>query len=58
MLKSESQKLGMRTDGFVTWESAHRTAVCNMLLDSSGSLVGGVADMDVVEALPSPQVWP
>ena len=46
-LLDEHQLLGMRSDGFIrTTES--RTAVCDMVLDASGALVGGVADMDIV----------
>jgi len=49
LLVDETQKLGMRTDGMV--QSNKRTAVCNMILDSKGSLIGGVADMGITEAL-------
>ena len=42
--------MGMRTDGIVTTTSG-RTAVCNMVIDESGSLVGGVADMDIIKNL-------
>lgn len=46
MLLNEHGKLGMRVDGFLK-DSRSRTAVCNMLLDTTGQLIGGVADMDV-----------
>ena len=42
--------MGMRTDGLFLMES-QRSAVCNMFLDDSGNLIGGVADMDIIEAL-------
>ena len=42
----------MRTDGLVVQQQgAHRTAVCGILLDRERSLVGGVADMDIVSDL-------
>lgn len=45
----ETTKLGMRTDGLVM-NDTQRTAVCNMVLGSDGSLIGGVADMGITEA--------
>ncbi|TFK41213.1 indigoidine synthase A-like protein [Crucibulum laeve] len=48
LLIEETEKFGMRTDGLIT--SDKHTAVCNMVLDSHGSLVGGVADMDITES--------
>ena len=50
MLIDESQRMRMRTDGLMS-SMVGRTAVCNMMLDTSGNLVGGVADMDIVHAL-------
>jgi pseudouridine-5'-phosphate glycosidase/pseudouridine kinase len=52
ILKNGSKSLGMRLDGLFTPDSltsgeSHRTAVCNMVLDSQGNLIGGVADMDI-----------
>lgn len=47
----EHSRLGMRSDGFLRVKS-DRTAVCNMVLDSNGSLVGGVADMDIIRDIP------
>ena len=41
----EISKLRMRTDGLVKTDK--RSAVCNMVLNSGGALVGGVADMDI-----------
>lgn len=52
MLASKSQQLGMRTDGFLELSEA-RTAVCNMVLDGSGGLTGGVADMGIVQSFDS-----
>jgi len=50
LLLEEMQKIGVRTDGVMT---AHQrsSAVCNMVLDSSGNLIGGVADMDIVKSI-------
>ena len=48
-LLEEMQRIGARTDGVMT---AHqRSAVCNMVLDSSGNLIGGVADMDIIKSI-------
>lgn len=54
LLFEETQRLGMRTDGFL--KSDKRTAVCNMVLDNTGNLVGGVADMDITQAITDEQV--
>ena len=43
----EHSSLGMRSDGFLRVRN-DRTAVCNMVLDAEGSLIGGVADMDII----------
>ena len=43
LLTSETSEIGMRVDGLVKTDK--RTPVCNMILDSSGGLIGGVADM-------------
>lgn len=49
--------LGMRGDGLMTprtvngSSSVDRTAVCNMVLDSKGDLIAGVADMDITQSL-------
>ena len=47
VLLADYSRTGMRTDGLLIDELS-RTAVCNMLLDSSGNLLGGVADMDIL----------
>lgn len=49
LLKLELGKGGLRTDGLVPLPGA--TSVCNLLLEKDGDLVGGVADMDIVEGL-------
>jgi len=43
LLTNETTEIGMRIDGLVKTDK--RTPVCNMILDSSGSLIGGIADM-------------
>ncbi|CDO71636.1 hypothetical protein BN946_scf184911.g106 [Trametes cinnabarina] len=55
LLVSETQQVGLRTDGLISVPKA-RTAVCNMVLDSAGGLVGGVADMDVIRTLEASKV--
>ena len=55
LLISQSSIAGMRTDGLIRVPAA-RTAVCNMVLDSSGGLTGGVADMDVIRTVDSSKV--
>jgi pseudouridine-5'-phosphate glycosidase/pseudouridine kinase len=49
LLTEETLRIGMRTDGLIQGED--RTAVCNMLFDAGGNLVGGVADMDIISSL-------
>jgi pseudouridine-5'-phosphate glycosidase/pseudouridine kinase len=49
LLLEQMQKMGMRTDGIMT--TNQRSAVCNMVLDGSGNLIGGVADMDIVQSI-------
>jgi pseudouridylate synthase / pseudouridine kinase len=60
LLKQETAALGMRTDGLSyptasspspNGESSSRTAVCNMVIDGGGNLVGGVADMDIIASM-------
>lgn len=51
LLTAEQKRLGMRVDGLLKTADS-RTAVCNMLLDEGGSLIGGVADMDIVKCYP------
>jgi pseudouridine-5'-phosphate glycosidase/pseudouridine kinase len=50
LLLDETQHIGMRTDG-LTQSPRARTAVCNMILDSAGNLIGGIADMDIIRSL-------
>ncbi|KAJ7169834.1 indigoidine synthase A-like protein [Mycena filopes] len=50
LLGKETEAMGMRTDGFIK-RSTERTAVCNLFLDGAGSLIGGVADMDITQQL-------
>ncbi|KAF5384895.1 hypothetical protein D9615_001481 [Tricholomella constricta] len=45
LLAEETAQLGMRVDGLI--RSDKRTAVCNMVLDSHGGLLSGVADMNI-----------
>lgn len=47
VLAEQISRKGMRTDGLVPMHE--HTAVCNMVLDGQGSLVGGVSDMDITE---------
>ncbi|KAJ7492667.1 indigoidine synthase A-like protein [Mycena latifolia] len=56
LLYEETEAIGMRTDGFV--ERDARTAVCNLFLDSTGNLVGGVADMKIAEELEMKSIEP
>ncbi|KAJ6621693.1 indigoidine synthase A-like protein [Mycena sp. CBHHK59/15] len=49
LLYEETKTIGMRTDGLIDCDQ--RTAVCNLFLDGSGNLVGGVADMSITEIL-------
>ena len=51
LIAEESGRLGMRTDGLLSMPS-QRSAVCNMILDGVGNLIGGVADMGIIESLP------
>lgn len=46
IISKELSDLGMRIDGLMTYED-EESAVCNMVLDSQGALVGGVAAMDI-----------
>ncbi|KAF5355714.1 hypothetical protein D9756_003724 [Leucocoprinus leucothites] len=56
LLVDETEKLGMRTDGLLKNDGS--TAVCNMVLDSVGNLTGGVADMEITQALIDEQIIP
>jgi len=46
ILSQVLSNFGMRVDGLLKFEDVD-TAVCNMVLNSQGALVGGVADMDI-----------
>ena len=50
LLLEEMQMIGVGTDGIIVTTS-QRSAVCNMVLDCSGNLVGGVADMDIIQSI-------
>jgi len=50
VLVEKSNHMGMRTDGLVTITN-ERTAVCNMILDSNGGLIGGTADMGIITTI-------
>jgi len=56
LLVNELQAYKMRTDGLSRKDD--RTAVCNIVLDTSGALVGGVADMGITETFTGDQVKP
>ncbi|KAF8641219.1 hypothetical protein AX17_000853 [Amanita inopinata Kibby_2008] len=56
LLTAEMKALGMRTDGLLESVEKHKTAVCNMVLDGKGDLVGGVADMRITESFSTEQV--
>lgn len=49
LLLEEMRRIGMRTNGLIT--SGRKSAVCNMVLDGFGNLIGGVADMDIVHSI-------
>ena len=49
LLVEETERLGMRSDGLHQVE-AERSAVCNMVLDGTGDLISGVADMGIIQA--------
>ena len=55
LLMSETEVIGMRTDGILRSSSDQRTAVCNMMLDN-GELMSGVADMGITEMFGSEEV--
>jgi pseudouridine-5'-phosphate glycosidase/pseudouridine kinase len=54
LLVNELQSYKMRTDGLSRTDDS--TAVCNMVLDSNGALVGGVADMGITKRFAADQV--
>jgi len=49
LLLDEMRRIGMRTNGIIS--SGQKSAVCNMILDGFGNLVGGVADMDIAYSI-------
>jgi pseudouridine-5'-phosphate glycosidase/pseudouridine kinase len=49
LMIEDTKKIGMRFDGFIL--SNKRTAICNMILESNGNLVSGVADMGITASL-------
>lgn len=51
VLQHEHRLLNMREDGFIQLKG-ETTAVCNIFLNASGGLIGGVADMDIVRSTP------
>jgi pseudouridine-5'-phosphate glycosidase/pseudouridine kinase len=55
LLLEEMGRIGVRTDGVMT--TRQRSAVCNMVLDSSRNLIGGVADMDITRSMQPEMVW-
>lgn len=57
VLRNELSRMGMRTDGLIP-VSGKASAVCNIVLDTEGGLVTGVADMDVIESLEGKTVGP
>lgn len=50
VLRDELSRIGMRTDGLISTPEK-TSAVCNMVMDTEGGLIAGVADMDIVESL-------
>ena len=55
LLVSECKNIDLRTDGLIRREGS-RTAVCNMIVDGRGALIGGVADMDITKDAPVDEV--
>ena len=49
MLTEEIARIGMRSDGLMQMNN-ERSAVCNMVVDGTGDLVSGVADMAIIQA--------
>lgn len=50
LLRTGLEHAGMRTDGLFVPSGNHRTAVCSLMIDDSGDLISGVADMDIGKA--------
>jgi len=55
ILLNDCEDIKMRTDGLLRTKGS-RTAVCNMVVDGQGSLIGGVADMDITRDTPPNEV--
>jgi pseudouridine-5'-phosphate glycosidase/pseudouridine kinase len=55
LITEDLQRLGMRTDGLFK-NVQHPSAACNMVMDSAGDLIGGVADMSIIQSLDSNMV--
>jgi len=54
ILVDKLHAFGMRTDGIIRTDT--QSAVCNMVLDSNGALVRGIADMGINESVNSEEV--
>ena len=50
VLRNGLSRIGMRTDGLIPIPGK-ASSVCNMVLDTEGGLITGVADMDIIESL-------
>jgi pseudouridylate synthase / pseudouridine kinase len=55
LLQDQTHELGMRTDGLLHLEG-HRSSVATVLLDGTGDLVTGIADMGITRAFDAQQV--
>ncbi|KAG9045515.1 hypothetical protein FS842_001167, partial [Serendipita sp. 407] len=61
IVRDGTASLGMRADGLLQVSpstSPKGTAVCNMVLDGSGDLISGVADMDIISDLKFEAILP
>jgi pseudouridine-5'-phosphate glycosidase/pseudouridine kinase len=54
VIRHKTVEMSMRADGLLSSEGS--TAICSMLLDRSGELLGGVSDMNITESFNSNQV--
>lgn len=55
VLRDELSRIGMRTDGLIS-APEEASAVCNMVMDTEGGLIAGVANMDIIESLEGKEV--
>jgi pseudouridylate synthase / pseudouridine kinase len=55
ILQDEFSRIGMRTDGLIL-DPEKASAVCNMVMDTEGGLITGVADMHITELLEGTEV--